>query len=456
MFDQLAGRLKTTLSSLTARGRLTEENIKETLREVRIALLEADVALPVAKTFIGRVRERAIGQEVLEGLNPGQAVITVVQKELESLMGGKSEPLNLKSRPPVVIMVAGLQGAGKTTTVAKLAKRLKERDRKRVMVASVDIYRPAAIDQLEKLASEIEVGFHSVSSGQNAVAIATAAVEAAKRRVMDILILDTAGRLHIDQEMMLELQSVHEATTPTETLFVVDSLTGQDAVNSAKAFDEALPLSGVVLTKTDGDARGGAALSIRQVTGKPIKFLGIGEALDAIEPFHPERVASRILGMGDILSLVEEVERKVDRKKSEKLVKKIKKGKGFDLNDFREQLQQMESMGGIGSMVEKLPGMGNLTKGALDRAKGGESRHVIAIINSMTPQERQFPALIKASRKKRIASGSGVQVQEVNRLLKQFTQMQKMMKKAKGKGGLARMMGQMKGAMPGTGNPFAR
>jgi signal recognition particle subunit SRP54 len=453
MFDQLAGRLKTTLSSLTARGRLTEENIKETLREVRIALLEADVALPVAKAFIGRVRERAIGQEVLEGLNPGQAVITVVQKELESLMGGKSEPLNLKSRPPVVIMVAGLQGAGKTTTVAKLAKRLKERDRKRVMVASVDIYRPAAIDQLEKLASEIEVGFHSVSSGQNAVAIATAAVEAAKRRVMDILILDTAGRLHIDQEMMLELQSVHEATTPTETLFVVDSLTGQDAVNSAKAFDEALPLSGVVLTKTDGDARGGAALSIRQVTGKPIKFLGIGEALDAIEPFHPERVASRILGMGDILSLVEEVERKVDRKKSEKLVKKIKKGKGFDLNDFREQLQQMESMGGIGSMVEKLPGMGNLTKGALDRAKGGESRHVIAIINSMTPQERQFPALIKASRKKRIASGSGVQVQEVNRLLKQFQQMQKMMKKMKGGKNMARMMAGMKEKM-GSGMPF--
>ncbi len=453
MFDQLAGRLKTTLSSLTARGRLTEENIKEALREVRIALLEADVALPVAKAFIGRVRERAIGQEVLEGLNPGQAVITVVQKELESLMGGESEPLNLKSRPPVVIMVAGLQGAGKTTTVAKLAKRLKERDRKRVMVASVDIYRPAAIDQLEKLASEIEVGFHSVSSGQNAVAIATAAVEAAKRRVMDILILDTAGRLHIDQEMMLELQSVHEATTPTETLFVVDSLTGQDAVNSAKAFDEALPLSGVVLTKTDGDARGGAALSIRQVTGKPIKFLGIGEALDAIEPFHPERVASRILGMGDILSLVEEVERKVDRKKSEKLVKKIKKGKGFDLNDFREQLQQMESMGGIGSMVEKLPGMGNLTKGALDRAKGGESRHVIAIINSMTPQERQFPALIKASRKKRIASGSGVQVQEVNRLLKQFQQMQKMMKKMKGGKNMARMMAGMKEKM-GSGMPF--
>jgi signal recognition particle subunit SRP54 len=453
MFDQLAGRLKTTLSSLTARGRLTEENIKETLREVRIALLEADVALPVAKTFIGRVRERAIGQEVLEGLNPGQAVITVVQKELESLMGGKSEPLNLKSRPPVVIMVAGLQGAGKTTTVAKLAKRLKERDRKRVMVASVDIYRPAAIDQLEKLASEIEVGFHPVSPGQNAVAIATAAVEAAKRRVMDILILDTAGRLHIDQEMMLELQSVHEATTPTETLFVVDSLTGQDAVNSAKVFDEALPLSGVVLTKTDGDARGGAALSIRQVTGKPIKFLGIGEALDAIEPFHPERVASRILGMGDILSLVEEVERKVDRKKSEKLVKKIKKGKGFDLNDFREQLQQMESMGGIGSMVEKLPGMGNLTKGALDRAKGGESRHVIAIINSMTPQERQFPALIKASRKKRIASGSGVQVQEVNRLLKQFQQMQKMMKKMKGGKNMARMMAGMKEKM-GSGMPF--
>jgi signal recognition particle subunit SRP54 len=453
MFDQLAGRLKTTLSSLTARGRLTEENIKETLKEVRIALLEADVALPVAKTFIGRVRERAIGQEVLEGLNPGQAVITVVQKELESLMGGESEPLNLKSRPPVVIMVAGLQGAGKTTTVAKLAKRLKERDRKRVMVASVDIYRPAAIDQLEKLASEIEVGFHSVSSGQNAVAIATAAVEAAKRRVMDILILDTAGRLHIDQEMMLELQSVHEATTPTETLFVVDSLTGQDAVNSAKIFDEALPLSGVVLTKTDGDARGGAALSIRQVTGKPIKFLGIGEALDAIEPFHPERVASRILGMGDILSLVEEVERKVDRKKSEKLVKKIKKGKGFDLNDFREQLQQMESMGGIGSMVEKLPGMGNLPRGTLDRAKGGESRHVIAIINSMTLQERQFPALIKASRKKRIASGSGVQVQEVNRLLKQFQQMQKMMKKMKGGKNMARMMAGMKEKM-GSGMPF--
>ena len=453
MFDQLADRLKTTLSSLTARGRLTEENIKEALRGVRIALLEADVALPVAKAFIGRVRERAIGQEVMEGLNPGQAVITVVQKELESLMGGESEPLNLKSRPPVVIMVAGLQGAGKTTTVAKLAKRLKERDRKRVMVASVDIYRPAAIDQLEKLASEIEVGFHSVSSGQNAVAIATAAVEAAKRRVMDILILDTAGRLHIDQEMMLELQSVHEATTPTETLFVVDSLTGQDAVNSAKAFDEALPLSGVVLTKTDGDARGGAALSIRQVTGKPIKFLGIGEALDAIEPFHPERVASRILGMGDILSLVEEVERKVDRKKSEKLVKKIKKGKGFDLNDFREQLQQMESMGGIGSMVEKLPGMGNLPRGTLDRAKGGESRHVIAIINSMTLQERQFPALIKASRKKRIASGSGVQVQEVNRLLKQFQQMQKMMKKMKGGKNMARMMAGMKEKM-GSGMPF--
>lgn len=453
MFDQLSNRLKTTFTALTSRGRLTEENISEALREVRIALLEADVALPVAKAFISGVRERAVGQAVLEGLNPGQAVIRIVQDELVELMGGANASLNLNARPPVVVMVAGLQGAGKTTTVAKLSKQLKERDRKRVMVASVDIYRPAAIDQLERLAAEVDVSFHPTPRGKGAVEIASDAVEAAKRKVMDVLILDTAGRLHVDAEMMDEVRAVHRAIAPTETLFVVDSLTGQDAVNSAKAFDQALPLTGVVLTKTDGDARGGAALSIRQVTGKPIKFLGIGEAMEALEPFHPDRVASRILGMGDLLSLVEEVERKVDRKKSEKLVKKIKKGKGFDLSDFRDQMVQMEQMGGVGAMVEKMPGVGNLPKGALDRVGGGESARVIAIINSMTPNERQFPALIKASRKRRIAGGSGTEVQEVNRLLKQFQQMQKMMKKMKGGKGMARMMAAM-GQNKGSGFPF--
>ncbi|WP_100656267.1 signal recognition particle protein [Alteromonas flava] len=455
MFENLTERLSKTLKNVSGKGRLTEDNIKDTLREVRMALLEADVALPVVKAFVNQVKERALGTEVSKSLQPGQMFIKVVQSELESVMGAANEKLNLATKPPAVVLMAGLQGAGKTTSVGKLAKHLKERENKKVLVVSADIYRPAAIKQLETLASEVDVGFFPSTVLQRPVDIAEAAIEHAKVKFFDVVLVDTAGRLHVDGEMMSEIQALHSAIKPVETLFVVDAMTGQDAANTAKAFNDALPLTGVILTKADGDARGGAALSVRHITGKPIKFLGMGEKLDALEPFHPERLASRILGMGDVLSLIEEVERKVDKKKAEQLAKKVQKGKGFDLQDFKEQLEQMRNMGGMMSLMDKLPGMGNMSAQIKDKANDKQFNQMEAIINSMTAAERQRPDIIKGSRKKRIAAGSGTQIQDVNRLLKQFTQMQKMMKKMSG-GGMKKMMRNMKGMMPpggGFGGP---
>jgi signal recognition particle subunit SRP54 len=456
MFDSLSERLGGTLQKLRGQGRITEDNVKETLREVRMALLEADVALPVVKAFIDKVKERAMGQDVIRSLTPGQVLVKIVNDELVSVMGEASEGLNLSTQPPAVILMAGLQGAGKTTSVAKLARWLIEREKKSVMVASADVYRPAAIDQLETLAKEVQAKFFPSTGDQKPVDIALAAVEQAKRDYVDVVIIDTAGRLHIDDDMMTEIKQVHAAINPIETLFTVDSMTGQDAANTAQAFNEALPLTGVILTKTDGDARGGAALSIRHITGKPIKFMGVGEKTAALEPFHPDRVVSRILGMGDVLSLVEEAQRKMDVGAAEKLATKMKKGKGFDLEDFRDQLRQMGKMGGIGSMLDKLPGVANLPSAVKNQVNDGELVKLEAIINSMTKKERQRPDIIKGSRKKRIAAGSGTQIQDVNRLLKQFAQMQKMMKKMSSKGGLAKLMRGMGGKFPmgGGGLPF--
>ncbi len=448
MFDNLSQRLQATLKRLRGEGRLTEENMREALREVRMALLEADVALPVVKDFVEHVRIKAAGQEVLTSLTPGQALVKVVNDELVALMGAANERLNLAVRPPAVILVAGLQGSGKTTTVAKLARFLREREKKSVMVASADVYRPAAIDQLQKLAATIGAEFFPSRTDQKPEDIARQAVEEARKRVMDVLILDTAGRLHVDETMMQEIRALHAAIQPVETLFVVDSMTGQDAVNTAKAFNEALPLTGVILTKTDGDARGGAALSIRQITGKPIKFLGVGEKTGALEAFHPERVAARILGMGDVLGLVEEATRTADTEKAQEFAHKLAKGKGFDLEDFRDQMAQMEKMGGVASLMGKLPGMGEVPDAAKAQLGDKQVKQLVAIINSMTPHERRFPDIIRGSRKRRIAAGSGTQVQDVNRLLKQFDQMQKMMKRM-GKGGLQRMLRDVKGRLPG-------
>ena len=447
MFDGLSERLGQTVRNLRGVGRLTEENIKDTMREVRMALLEADVALPVVREFTDQVKEKALGDNVLKSLTPGQALIKVVNDELTMVMGEANESLNLSVTPPAVILMAGLQGAGKTTTVAKLALFLKEKHKKSVMVVSADIYRPAAIKQLETVAGEVGADFFPSTVDQDPVDIANAAIKEAKIQNNDVLIIDTAGRLHIDDEMMGEIKRLHAAVTPAETLFVVDSMTGQDAANTSKAFNDALPLTGVVLTKTDGDARGGAALSTRFITGKPIKFIGVGEKMSALEPFHPDRIASRILGMGDVVSLVEDAQNTIDHAKAEKLANKLKKGKGFDLEDFSEQLQQMKNMGGIASLMGKLPGMPNIPKGAMDQVDDKKMLHLEAIISSMTPKERHFPDVIKGSRKKRIAAGCGLQVQDVNRLLKQFTQMQKMMKKMKG-GGMAKMMRGMKGQLP--------
>lgn len=454
MFENLTERLGRTVRDMRGLGRLTEDNIKDALREVRMALLEADVSLPVVREFINQVKEKAVGQEVMKSLTPGQAFIKVVNDQLVELMGEANEELALNVAPPAVVMMAGLQGSGKTTTVAKLSRWLKERKKKSVLVVSCDIYRPAAIDQLETLAGEVDVNFFPSTVEQNPVDIANAAMDHARKSFIDVVIVDTAGRLHIDEEMMDEIKQLHAAIDPAETLFVVDSMTGQDAANTAKAFNDALPLSGVVLTKTDGDARGGAALSIRQITGKPIKFLGVGEKTEALEPFHPDRVASRILGMGDVLSLVEQAQQTVDQEEAEKLAKKFKKGKGFDLEDFRSQLQQMSKMGGVASLMDKLPGVGNIPQEAKDQVNDKEFRRMEAIINSMTLKERQRPEIIKGSRKRRIAAGSGVEVQDVNRLLKQFTQMQKMMKQFKKKGGMAKMMRAMKGRMPPGMMPF--
>ena len=444
MFDNLTDRLGQTLKRLRGQGRLTERNIKEALREVRMALLEADVALPVVREFIAEIQEQAVGQDVLQSLTPGQALIKVVRDELVRVMGEANVPLNLNVRPPAVILMAGLQGAGKTTTAAKLARRLRERDKKSVLLVSCDVYRPAAIDQLETLAGEVGVDFFPSRSDEDPVRIARAAIDHARRHYNDVVIVDTAGRLHVDEAMMTEVRRIHSAIEPAETLFVVDSMTGQDAALTARAFDEALPLTGVVLTKADGDARGGAALSIRKITGKPIKFLGVGEKMDGLEAFHPDRLASRILGMGDILTLVEEAEAKIDRDKAERLARKIKKGKDFDLQDFLEQLQQMKGMGGISAMLDKLPGAMDLPASAREQVDERQFVRMEAIINSMTLQERRHPDLIKASRKRRIAAGSGTQVQDVNRLLKQFTQMRKMMKRMS-KGGMGRMLRAFKG-----------
>ncbi|MCS5565923.1 MAG: signal recognition particle protein [Methylococcales bacterium] len=448
MFDNLSDRLNDSLKKIRGQGRLTEANIEETMREVRMALLEADVALPVVRDFIGQVKTRGLGQEVQTSLTPGQALIKIVRDELVDLMGEANQGLDLSATPPAVILMAGLQGAGKTTTVAKLGRWLRERQKKKVGVVSADVYRPAAIQQLQTLAAEQELEFIPSEPDQKPVDIATAALDLARKKHLDVLIVDTAGRLAIDEKMMGEIRALHKALDPVETLFVVDSMTGQDAANTAKAFNDALALTGVVLTKTDGDSRGGAALSVRHVTGKPIKFMGIGEKADALELFHPDRVASRILGMGDMLSLIEEVERKVDQKKAEKLAKKIKKGKSFDLADFKDQIVQMNNMGGVQSMLEKLPGMGNVPQAARGQVNDKMLGRLVAIIDSMTLRERQFPATLNGSRKRRIAQGSGTHIQDINRLLKQHKQMQKMMKKFN-KGNMMNLVRGMKGNMAG-------
>lgn len=449
MFESLTDRLSRTLKNLRGQGRLSEDNITDSLREVRMALLEADVALPVVKDFIEAVRVKALGQEVISSLSPGQALIKVVNDELVAIMGDSQASIDLERKPPIIVLMAGLQGAGKTTTVAKLARRLREKDKKSVMVTSADVYRPAAIEQLRTLAEEVGVDFHASNIDQKPVQIALDAVAAANRAGAEVLIVDTAGRLAIDQQMMDEIRAIHDAIDPAETLFVVDSMTGQDAANSAKVFNDTLPLSGVVLTKTDGDARGGAALSVRHITGKPIKFIGSGEKTDALEAFHPDRMASRILGMGDILSLVEQAQDKVDHEKAERLARKVKKGKGFDLEDLRDQFTQMENMGGLGSLVDKLPGMGSGVAQAMQNpAHGKQMKRMVAIIDSMTPLERRRPEVINGSRKRRVAQGSGTQIQDVNRLLKQHKQMQRMMKKMGSKGGMANMMRGLKSKLP--------
>ena len=449
MLDNLTQRLARVMKTLRGEARLTEANIADALREVRLALLEADVALPAIKAFIASVKEKAVGEEVIGSLSPGQALIGVVHRELTALMGEQHSGLNLATQPPAIVLMAGLQGAGKTTTVGKLAKFLRETQKKKVLVVSCDVYRPAAIEQLKTVAEQAGVDFFPSATTDQPVAIARSALDWAKRHFHDVLLVDTAGRLSIDEAMMKEIASLHEAIKPIETLFVVDAMLGQDAINTAKAFNDALSLTGVVLTKLDGDSRGGAALSVRHVTGKPIKFAGVGEKLGGLEAFHPERMASRILGMGDVLSLIEDARKGIDEEKAVEFAKKLKSGKTFDLNDFKEQIGQMRKMGGITSMLDKLPAQfaqmaGQMPVGTEDKA----IRRIEGIVNAMTPDERGKPELIKASRKRRIAAGAGVQVQEVNRLLKQFEQTQKMMKQFS-KGGIGKMMRSMKGMLPG-------
>ncbi len=449
MFDNLSDRLTKAARSLTGRGRLSDTNIKDTLRQVRLALLEADVALPVVKTFIERIRERAVGDEVGKSLTPGQALVKIIHAELVTLLGSETVELDLRAQPPVVIMLVGLQGAGKTTTAAKLAMRLIQKESRRVMMVSVDVHRPAAILQLETLAGEVNALYCASDASEVPTAIVARALDESRRSHADVLIVDTAGRLHVDQDMMDEVSAVHAAAAPHETLFVIDSMAGQDAVNSASAFNDRLALTGIILTKTDGDAKGGVALSAREVTGKPIRFLGVGEKIDALEVFHPDRMASRILGMGDVLSLVEEIEDKVNKDKAEKLAKKISKGRGFDLSDLKEQLEQMMNMGGMAAMLEKLPLPGKINAAAL-KSKTDEKqlKRQVAIINSMTAGERRFPKTINGSRKRRIANGCGMQIQDVNRLLKQHLQMEKMMKKM-ARGGMKKMLrGMPPGGMP--------
>ena len=449
MLDNLTQRLARVMKTLRGEARLTETNIADALREVRLALLEADVALPAVKAFIAAVKEKAVGEEVIGSLSPGQALIGVVHRELTALMGEAHTGLNLAVQPPAVVLMAGLQGAGKTTTVGKLAKWLKETQKKKALVVSCDVYRPAAIEQLKTVAAQAGVDFFPSTVGEKPVDIARNAVNWARRHFYDVLFIDTAGRLSIDDAMMKEIAELHAALKPIETLFVVDAMLGQDAINTAKAFDQALPLTGVILTKLDGDARGGAALSVRYITGKPIKFAGVGEKLGGIEAFHPERMASRILGMGDVLSLIEEARKGVDEQKAVEFAKKIKSGKSFDLNDFKEQIGQMRKMGGVSSMLDKLPAQ--FAQAASQLPVGGEDkivRRIEGIINSMTPLERSKPELLKASRKRRIAAGAGVQVQEVNRLLKQFEQMQKVMKQFS-RGGIGKLMRGVRGMLPG-------
>lgn len=466
MFDNLTERLNRTLKNISGKGRITEDNIKDTLREVRTALLEADVALPVVKSFTQKVKEKALGQEVSLSLTPGQEFIKTVYAQLVETMGGETAELNLATQPPAVILLAGLQGAGKTTSAAKLALYIKERLKKKVLMVSVDTYRPAAIDQLLTLAKEINVDAFPSDPKSTPEAIAAAALAEAKARFYDVLIVDTAGRLAVDEVMMDEVKKLHAVVNPIETLFVVDAMTGQDAANTAKAFAEALPLTGVILTKADGDARGGAALSVREITGKPIKFIGMGEKVAALEPFHPDRIASRILDMGDLLSLIEQLQRSTDVEKAKKMAEKIKKGKGFTFDDFLSQLQEMKKMGGLSGLMDKLPGMGNLSDQIKSKVNDKQLLHMEAIICSMTKKERRKPEIIKGSRKRRIAAGAGVQIQEVNQLLKQFEMMQKMMKKM-GSGGMRNMMRGMMGGLsrmgmggmpnfPGMGGMFKR
>ena len=448
MLDNLTQRLSGVIKTLRGQARLTEDNIQDALRAVRLALLEADVALPVVKEFIADVKQAALGQEVIGNLNPGQALIGVVHRELTRLMGEHYDALDLAVTPPAVILMAGLQGAGKTTTSGKLAKLLRDQQKKKVLLVSCDVYRPAAIEQLRTLAKQLEIDFFASDISQKPQDIALAALDYARKHYHDVLIVDTAGRLAIDTEMMEEIKQLHAALNPIETLFVVDAMTGQDAVNTAKAFGDALPLTGIILTKLDGDARGGAALSVRQITGKPIKFVGVSEKPNGLEAFHPERMASRVLGMGDVLSLIEEAQREVDHAETEKLAKKVQSGKGFDLNDFKQQIVQMRKMGGMSAMMDKLPAQ-------LSQAAAGskvDDKQIVrteAIINSMTSLERSKPELIKASRKRRIAMGAGVQVMHVNQLLNQFEQMQKMMKMLGKGGGMAKLMRGMAGKFPG-------
>jgi len=449
MLDNLTQRLARVMKTLRGEARLTDDNIADALREVRLALLEADVALPAIKALIAAVKEKAIGEEVIGSLSPGQALIGVVHRELTLLMGEAHQGLNLATQPPAIVLMAGLQGAGKTTTVGKLAKLLRETQKKKVLVVSCDVYRPAAIEQLKTVAGQAGVDFFLSQSSDKPVDIARNAVDWAKRHYHDVLLVDTAGRLSIDDAMMKEIAELHAAINPIETLFVVDAMLGQDAINTAKAFSEALPLTGIVLTKLDGDARGGAALSVRHVTGRPIKYAGVGEKLAGIEAFHPERMASRILGMGDVLSLIEDAKKGIDEQQAVAFARKLKSGKDFDLNDFKEQIGQMRKMGGISSMMDRLPAQ--FAQAASQMQAGGEEKtigRIEGIINSMTPSERSKPELLKASRKRRIAMGAGVQVQEVNRLLKQFEQTQKMMKQF-AKGGMAKLMRGMKGMLPG-------
>lgn len=448
MFDNLTGRLSRVVKTLRGEARLSETNIQDALREVRMALLEADVALPVVKVFIDSIRAKAVGEEVVGSLTPGQALVGVVHRELVALMGEHSESLNLAAQPPAVILMAGLQGAGKTTTAGKLARWLRTEQRKKVLLASCDVYRPAAIEQLRVLAGQVEADFYPAAADEKPVDIAKRALEYARTHYHDVLIVDTAGRLAIDAAMMQEIRELHAALNPVETLFVVDAMQGQDAVNVAKAFGEALPLTGVILTKLDGDARGGAALSVRHVTGKPIKFAGTGEKPTGLEAFHPDRMASRILGMGDVLSLIEDVQKSVNLEDAEKLARKVKTGKGFDLEDFKQQVAQMRKMGGMSALMDKLPAQLAQAAQAAPQMEDKAVRRLEGIINSMTPQERAKPELLKASRKRRIATGAGVSVQEVNRLLAQFEQTQKMMKMV-AKGGMAKMMRNMKGMFPG-------